>query len=332
MGYEFLTASDHVAVEMGGHRSHRFFDPLATFAYLAAHTDRIRFLPQVVVIGLYHPLEIAKRYGTLDHLSGGRLTLGFGVGHLRQEFDILGASFDDRGPRADDALKALRETTGRARATYHGEFYHYTDMMIEPHSVQCPIPTWVGGHSMKALRRAATLAQGWAPPPPAFRGPTLKRNREMLDKVETPPPFDVCVAALSPLDPMGSPGELQDAIGESADSGATVFKLTVRHASLSEYLEQLEAYADIANLTSLPVSHSRTEDQRAGTARSGQDTCTVSLERSCDGRGPNRRRCARSGRDRRPFRATSRSCRRWRSSASTPLRAPGRPRGRQRCS
>ena len=76
--------------------------------YRNGGTDRIRFATYVLVLGYHHPLEIAKRYGTLDMISNGRLILGVGVGTLKEEFDLLGAPFQERGPRGDDALRALR--------------------------------------------------------------------------------------------------------------------------------------------------------------------------------------------------------------------------------
>ena len=76
-----------------------YWDPLATFGYLAARTERIRFATHVLVLAYHHPLEIAKRYGTLDRVSNGRVILGVGVGTLKEEFDLIGAPFDDRGPR-----------------------------------------------------------------------------------------------------------------------------------------------------------------------------------------------------------------------------------------
>ena len=102
-----------------GRRAHRrgtrYWDPLATLGYLAARTQRIRLATNVLVLAYHHPLEIAKRYGTLDKVSNGRLILGVGVGSLKEEFDLLGAPFDDRGPRGDDALRALRASLSVAR-------------------------------------------------------------------------------------------------------------------------------------------------------------------------------------------------------------------------
>src|SRR3984957_19220506 len=125
LGYDFLTCSDHVAVPPGLPRGERFYDPLATFAYLAALTERIRFLPYVLVLPFYHPLELAKRYGTLDHLSGGRVILGLGVGNLEEEFDMLEVDFEHRGPRSDDALKALRAALSQRTVSYEGAYYHF---------------------------------------------------------------------------------------------------------------------------------------------------------------------------------------------------------------
>lgn len=248
LGYEFLTCPDHVAVPLGVARGEQFYDPLSTFSHLAAVTERIRFLPFVLVLPFYHPLELAKRYGGLDHLSGGRLTLGVGVGNLQEEFDILGVPFEDRGARADDALRALRAAWGRRVVSYDGPFYSFADLVVQPHAVQERVPVWVGGHSARALRRAVTLGDGWAPAPVAFRGPDPDRLRTMLGSVDLPPGFDVLLGPVRPLDPSGEPDHVREVLAGAADAGATVFRLTVVHRSLEHYLEQLAAYAEIVGL------------------------------------------------------------------------------------
>lgn len=248
LGFEFLTCPDHVAVPPGLPRGERFYDPLATFSYLAAITERIRFLPYVLVLPFYHPLELAKRYGTLDHLSGGRLTLGLGVGNLREEFDLLGAPFDDRGARADDALRALRAALGRRLVSYSGPYYSFNNLVVSPHAAQEHLPMWIGGHSMRALRRAVTLADGWTPAPARFRGPDAETMRAMLATVERPEGFDVVFAPDRGLDPLGDPGSVRQVLENAQWAGATVLNLGVRHGSLNHYLDQLAAYADIAGL------------------------------------------------------------------------------------
>ena len=248
LGYEFFTCPEHVSVSPGLARGERFYDPVATFSYLAAITERIRFLPYVLVLGLHHPLELAKRYGTLDHLSGGRVVLGVGVGNLEEEFALLGRPFADRGPRADDALRALRASLSVRLATYHGEYYHFTEQVISPHAVQQKVPIWVGGHSRRALRRAVTLGDGWAPAPVTYRGPDLETLPRMLAEHDLPEGFDVVITPPARLDPTGAPEAALDLVGRIGEAGATVVNLVVRHRDLAEYLDQLAAAAELFDL------------------------------------------------------------------------------------
>lgn len=117
LGFDHLTCSEHVAVpaDKADERGATYWDPATTLAYLAARTERIRLVTQVLVLAYHHPLQLAKQYGTLDLLSDGRVVLGVGVGSLPEEFALLGASWADRGAVADDTLRALRAAWGRAR-------------------------------------------------------------------------------------------------------------------------------------------------------------------------------------------------------------------------
>ena len=116
-----------------------------------------------LVLGYHHPLAIVKRYGTLDHVSKGRVILGVGVGSLKEEFDLLGAPFDDRGARGDDALRALRAALPTNEPAYEGEFYSFGGLTVDPCALQPHMPIWVGGRTKRSLRRALTLADGWCP-------------------------------------------------------------------------------------------------------------------------------------------------------------------------
>ncbi|WP_127782816.1 LLM class F420-dependent oxidoreductase [Rhodococcus sp. X156] len=248
LGYDFMTCGDHVAVPPGLPRGERFYDPLATFAFLAGQTSRIRFLPYVLVLPFYHPLELAKRYGTLDHLSGGRLVLGLGVGNLEEEFDLLGKPFADRGPRADDALRALRAALGKRVVSYDGPYYSFENLVIDPHAAQEKLPLWIGGHSKRALRRAVTLADGWSPAPQAFRGPSPELMRQMLDEVDPPAGFDVVFTPGGRIDAIGAPDSVGEMLETAEKAGGTLVNLTLRHESLEHYLEQLAAFAELAGL------------------------------------------------------------------------------------
>ncbi|OBH33294.1 LLM class F420-dependent oxidoreductase [Mycobacterium sp. E1715] len=242
LGYHHLTCSEHIALPAAemGRRGARYWDPLATFGYLAACTRRIRLATNVLVLGYHHPLEIAKRYGTLDKVSDGRLILGVGVGSLKEEFDLLGAPFDDRGPRGDDALKALRASLSVPEPTYRGEFYAFDGVVVDPCAVQQHVPIWVGGRTLRSLRRAATLADGWAP-----FSVGLPQARDWLGRIELRPGFEIVLPPPAPLDPINEPQRTRDAIGEAAAHGATIVPAVFRHTSLQHYLDQLQALAEL---------------------------------------------------------------------------------------
>ena len=242
LGYHHLTCSEHIALPAPEHdrRGTRYWDPLATLGYLAARTQRIRLATHVLVLGYHHPLEIAKRYGTLDKVSNGRLILGVGVGSLKEEFDLIGAPFDHRGPRADDALRALRASLSVPEPAYHGEFYSFSGMVVDPCAVQDQVPIWIGGRTLRSLRRAVTLADGWAP-----FNVSLAEVRDWLGRFEIRPGFEVVLPPPSPLDPINQPERTRDTVADIAAHGGTIVSATFRHTSLQHYLENLQALAEL---------------------------------------------------------------------------------------
>ena len=242
-GLDYLTCAEHVAVPVADEalRGVTYWDPLSTLTFLAAHTTRIRLATSVIVLGYHHPLEIAKRYGTLDRLSAGRLVLGVGVGSLAAEFDLLGKPFDGRGERADDAIAALRASLSRTRPVYRGEFYHYDGFAVEPCAIQDRVPIWVGGRSLRSLRRAVRLADGWMP-----FGLSTATAAEMLTRFDLPTGFEVVLATGSPVDPIGDPAACRDRLARLRAAGATAATCTVAALSVDHYCRQLAALGDIA--------------------------------------------------------------------------------------
>ena len=245
LGYHHLTCSEHVAVprEVADVRGARYWDPLPTFGYLAARTTRIRLATHVLVLGYHHPLEIAKRYGTLDRVCGGRLILGVGVGSLREEFDLLGASFDDRGARADDALRALRASLSQPEPAYEGDHYRYDGFVVDPRSPQEQVPIWIGGRTARSLRRAVDLADGWTPfglSPDELRS-MLARARGSAAWERRTAPLDLVLTPERALDPVGDPERARLLAGELVDVGATLLNLRFVSHSLAHYREQLDA-------------------------------------------------------------------------------------------
>ncbi|HKY16515.1 MAG TPA: LLM class F420-dependent oxidoreductase [Microthrixaceae bacterium] len=245
LGYDHLTCSEHVAVptDVAAVRGARYWDPLATLGYLAAMTASIRLATSVLVLGYHHPLEIAKRYGTLDVVSGGRLVLGLGVGSLAEEFELLGVPFTDRGERADESLRALRASMSRPDPTFEGNHVSFTDFRVEPCAVQAHVPFWIGGRTARSLRRAVELGDGWSP---FGLGPT--RLGELLDAArrsrawhERNSPLELILQRERAFDPLGDADGTRRAAQELVDVGATILSLRLVHRSVEHYVEQLDA-------------------------------------------------------------------------------------------
>ena len=242
LGYHHLTCSEHIGVPVSeaGRRGATYWDPLATFGFLAARTQRIRFATNVLVLGYHHPLEIAKRYGTLDRVSGGRLILGVGVGTLQEEFEVLGAPFEGRGTRADDALRALRTSLSTREPAYHGDHYSFGGLVVDPCAVQQRMPIWVGGRTLRSLRRAVALADGWSP-----FGISSATAAAWLARFDLPQGFEVVLGPGRPLDPGANSGETAERLTALHDDGATIVSAQLVHHSLAHLLEQLEALIDV---------------------------------------------------------------------------------------
>jgi probable F420-dependent oxidoreductase len=250
LGYHHLTCSEHVAVPtaVAARRGGTYWDPLAVFGYLAARTTTIRFATFVLVLGYHHPLEIVKRYGTLDEVSEGRLVLGVGVGSLAEEFDLLGADFDGRGARADDAIRALRAAFGREKPAYEGTHYSFRDVLVRPAGIQAPPPIWVGGRTRRSLRRAAELGDGWAP-----FGVSAGDVRTMLRELDARRPRDVLLQPEPPLDPSGAPEDALREVERMRDAGATMLNLRFVHHSCAHYCEQLSAMREIVSVATTGI-------------------------------------------------------------------------------
>jgi probable F420-dependent oxidoreductase len=248
LGYHHLTCSEHIGIptEVAKVRGFTYWDPLSTFGYLSAVTSSIRFVTFVLVLGYHHPMELVKRYGTLDRVSGGRLILGVGVGSLKEEFDLIGAPFDDRGARGDDAIRALKASFGQEMPEYHGEFYDYEGFVVEPHSIQTDLPIWIGGRTYRSLRRAVELGDGWVPfgLPVRDMAAMLERARATDEWATRTTPLEIALQS-SILDPIGDPDGTRGRLEHMEAIGTTVVETRVRNDSLEECLDQLAALREL---------------------------------------------------------------------------------------
>ncbi|MFI6657485.1 LLM class F420-dependent oxidoreductase [Streptomyces sp. NPDC050523] len=262
-GFDYVASCDHVAIprRLAAAMSTVWYDPVATLAFLAGVTERVRLLSHVAVVGLRHPLLTAKQYATLDHLSAGRLILGVGAGHVREEFEVLGADFERRGAVLDESIDALRAALGPQEfPEHHGKVYDFEGLGQRPRPAQEKVPVWVGGSSPAAVRRAALKGDGWLPQgDPRDRLPqqisTLKRLRAEAG-VEDPitvgaiteplyvgaPGWDVGRRTLA-----GSPDRLAESLRAYRAMGVHQIQVRFRCRSRSELTDQMAAFgADVA--------------------------------------------------------------------------------------
>lgn len=250
LGFDWVAASEHIAVPHEAHamRGGRYWDPFTTLAVMSTATARVHLLTHMVVLPYHHPLELVKRLGTLDIVSKGRVIMGVGVGSLEPEFRVLGHQFEGRGPRADDALRAIRAAWGQQVPSYEGTHYQFSGMVVEPSGLQRPLEIWVGGRTLPSLRRAATLGDAWMP----FRL-TLDelraflarpKARSLLEMRESP--LQLVLAPEPPIDPMGHPEETVEFLRAYRSVGATAFSLRFRQYSRSHFIEQMEATMSLA--------------------------------------------------------------------------------------
>ncbi|OKJ99595.1 F420-dependent oxidoreductase [Streptomyces sp. CB03234] len=258
-GFAYLACCDHVAIprRLAGAMSTVWYDTVATLAYVAAVTRHVRLLSHVAVVGLRHPLVTAKAYATLDHLSGGRVVLGVGAGHVREEFEALGVDFARRGAVLDEAVDALKAALGPEEyPRFAGERFSFEGLGQRPRPAQERVPVWVGGSSPAAVRRAALKGDGWLPQgDPRDRLPaqigTLRRLREEAG-IEEPvvigaitealyvgdAPWDVGRRTLS-----GKPDALAESLRAYGAMGVDQIQVRFRSRSRTELTDQMGAFA-----------------------------------------------------------------------------------------
>jgi probable F420-dependent oxidoreductase len=139
-----------------------WIDPLIGLSFAAAATSTIRIATGVLLLPEHNPVLVAKQAATLDSLSGGRLTLGIGIGWSREEFDALGVPFERRGARTKEYVEAIRTLWRDDVASFDGEFVHFNAVRVNPKPVHDRrIPILIGGNSDAALRRVAAWGDGW---------------------------------------------------------------------------------------------------------------------------------------------------------------------------
>ncbi len=139
-------------------------DPLEWLSFAAGVTEKVNLGTGVVLLPLHAPIILAKRVATLDALSNGRVRLGVGMGWQREEYQSIGIPYEERGPRTDECMAALRALWTESPATYHGQFYNFDRVHSDPKPAQLGgVPLLVGGSTNVAARRAGRIGDGFFP-------------------------------------------------------------------------------------------------------------------------------------------------------------------------
>jgi probable F420-dependent oxidoreductase len=174
-GYDSVWVSDHIVTPEVFESQYPYpgtvftpetgavvFEPLTTLAYVAGATQRVRVGTSVLVVPQRNPLIMAKQIATLDALSGGRVEIGVGSGWMREEFELLGASFEERGPVLDEYLALWQKLWSEAIPEFHGRFVDLPECRFGPLPAQSGgPPISIGGNTSRSLRRAASGGWGW---------------------------------------------------------------------------------------------------------------------------------------------------------------------------
>ncbi len=155
LGFDHAWTSEHHFIDDG-------YSPslLAICATIAGQTSRIRIGTNVLLLPLHDPVRIAEDAATVDVISGGRMDLGVAVGYKHEEFTGFGIDRRERGRRMDEAVEIIRRSWSPGAFSYHGRYYHYTDINVTPKPAQDPMPLWIGGFTEPAVRRAGRAGDG----------------------------------------------------------------------------------------------------------------------------------------------------------------------------
>jgi probable F420-dependent oxidoreductase len=185
LGYHSVWGNDHMTTQHYVRAEFpvppRFWEPLITYAFVAANTKTLRLGTGVLVLPMRRDIVVlAKQLATLDHFSGGRLEFGVGVGAYREEFEALWPdSKAHRGDMVEEGVKAIQALFATRSASFEGEYYRFRDVELYPKPLQKKLPIYFGGNSAKHIRRVAESADGWIP-----AGMEPERLKSMVDEIK----------------------------------------------------------------------------------------------------------------------------------------------------
>ena len=162
LGFASVWTTEHIIVGREAVNPYgRVYEPLVTLGWIAGWTERVALGTSIVILPLHNPMHLAKEVATLQEFSGGRFTLGVGMGWHEDEYRFMGVEFPGRGRRGDEAIRLMRALWNGER-DFDGEFWSFCAATFAPLPASPP-EIWVGGSSAPAIRRARELGDVWHP-------------------------------------------------------------------------------------------------------------------------------------------------------------------------
>lgn len=265
LGFDAGWVSDHPFPKKVGGNEHHSADPFSTLAFVAAETDRLLLQTGIVVAPFRNPFLLANQAATVDHLSDGRLIIGFGTGYLEPEFAALGADFRRRGKTTRSAVAAWKAAWSGEPVTMSGDGFEADGNTMRPLPVRSPHPVlWRGGNSDAAIRQAAHECDGWNPaeaPAPvaartgmpsidsldAFAG-RVKLFRDIATEAGRDRPLDVVLTRPEPEWRERPESQIREELAQLTEIGVTWIAVWLKEATnLADYLRKAEALAKLLN-------------------------------------------------------------------------------------
>ena len=264
-GFDGIRFTDHPVpthrwLESGGHDA---LDPFVALSFCAAVTDRMKLIPDIVVLPYRNPFLVAKAVATIDALSDGRFILAVATGYLRGEYRALGVEFEQRNALFDQAIEVMRGIWTEEDFAYEGLTFLAHGQTANPKPDPVP-PIWIGGNSRLSRRRVARYGDGWTPfpAPPQLattaKTPVLETVQDlavMLDELwrfvdeanRDPSEIDVSFGTSAGGDPSRDDfdGDARlEALDELAALGVTWCGVGMPGDSLSHALETIERFGE----------------------------------------------------------------------------------------
>ena len=279
LGYDSLWFPDHVLMPRESASAHlvnpesgrnayperpNMFDGAVTMGAVAARTNRIKLAPSVLISPYRHPLSDARQFATVDVLSKGRLIMAVGPGWCSEEFDALGLSFADRGAMTEECIQIYKLAWTEPWVEFHGRFYDFAEVSIDPKPLQRPRPPIVyGGVTKAGIRRAVRYCDGLYPivtdprvGVSAFRELSLTTRQEAAKIGRDLGEFPMMALVMCRITDAsggasrpflsGSPAEIIDDLRRLADAGYSFcgLHLDVPSGKVDEFIEQMDRFGE----------------------------------------------------------------------------------------